>query len=302
MSKKEKSETLEPIKQNSKIDCGLIMPIAPMPGYSSNQFKDVKSILVDTINSIQEYNFNPRLVSDSKGEINIIHKSIVNNIYDDPIVIVDISGKNGNVMLELGLRLAFDKPLIIIKDDKTDYMFDISMIEHLNYPSDLRHNEIESFKKILVKKLISTYKKSIEDDDYSPFLKHFQQIKVKGIGEQNIEQSQTLDVILSKLSLMEEKVNAQNTSYLNGEAAHLHKLNDQNVLSMFNRHSVIVEVFSNWKLEDVPNSLDDMMSHRTKYLSFSEKLSEMFDYLGWTPSQEELSDLILEISTSLLPF
>jgi hypothetical protein len=54
-----------------------------------------------------------------------------------------VSGKNPNVMFELGIRLAFDKATIIIKDDKTDYSFDTSVIQHIPYPRDLRHNQIE---------------------------------------------------------------------------------------------------------------------------------------------------------------
>jgi hypothetical protein len=49
-------------------------------------------------------------------------------------------------MLELGMRLAFDKPAVIVKDDKTDYSFDTSSIEHLAYPRDLRFSKIKSFK------------------------------------------------------------------------------------------------------------------------------------------------------------
>lgn len=205
MSKKEKNENLESSSKTQQINCGLIMPIAPMTGYPSNQFSDVKSIIVDAVSSIEGYNFIPRLVSDSNGEVDIIHKSIVNNIYDDPIVIVDISGRNGNVMLELGLRLAFDKPVVIIKDDKTEYMFDISMIEHINYPSDLRHNEIEEFQKILSEKVVKTYIKSKSDPDYSPFLKQFQNITVsKGVENHIISEPESLQMILDKITNLEQ--------------------------------------------------------------------------------------------------
>ncbi|MBP1044394.1 hypothetical protein I6N95_25630 [Vagococcus sp. BWB3-3] len=187
------------MENDNMINCGLIMPLAPMPGYSINQFNDVQSILLNTIRSIDAFNFNPRMVSESKGEVDIIHNNIVNNIYDDPIVVVDISGRNGNVMLELGLRLAFDKPLVIIKDDKTDYMFDISMIEHISYPSDLRHTEIVKFQQILKEKIVNTYKKSIEDINYSPFLNNFKRIKVKSIDDIDISESETLQLILGKL-------------------------------------------------------------------------------------------------------
>lgn len=74
-------------------------------------------------------------------------------MYENPIVVCDVSGKNPNVMFELGIRLAFDKPTIIIKDDKTSYSFDTSPIEHLEYPRDLRYNRIEDFKSKLTDKI-----------------------------------------------------------------------------------------------------------------------------------------------------
>lgn len=189
-----------------EINCGLIMPIAPMPDYDYHQFKDVQNFLKSAIEEIQEYNFNVRLVSESGGEIDVIHRSIVNNINKDPIVICDISGRNGNVMLELGLRLAFDKPVIIIKDDKTDYMFDINMIKHLNYPSDLRHNKMLEFQKELKQTVIDTYEKSLKDPSYSPFLKHFKEIKIADIGEESIGLNAALSNITNSLDLINERL------------------------------------------------------------------------------------------------
>ena len=76
-------------------------------------------------------------------------KEIIQNLYENPGLVCDVSGKNPNVMFELGLRLAFDKPTIIVKDNKTSYSFDTSAIEHLEYPRDLRFSKIVEFKKTL---------------------------------------------------------------------------------------------------------------------------------------------------------
>lgn len=158
-------------KKEEKIvkKCGIIMPIAGNTDYPKDHWKEVLSILVD---AIEETEFEPRLVSDDVA-IGLIHERIVNNIYTDDIVICDVSSKNPNVMFELGMRLAFDKPTIIIKDEKTGYSFDTGVIEHLNYPSSLRFNQIVEFKKELIKRINATYKKSDEDPNYSPFLKSF---------------------------------------------------------------------------------------------------------------------------------
>ena len=145
------------------------MPIAEHPDYSLNHWNDVKQIIIESINETQ---FTPNLVSDDEA-IGLIHERIVTNIYNNEIVICDVSSKNPNVMFELGLRLAFDKPVIIIKDDKTSYSFDTGVIEHINYPSSLHFIDIVNFKKKLTEKIISTNKKYSEDESLSPFLKSF---------------------------------------------------------------------------------------------------------------------------------
>jgi hypothetical protein len=119
-------------------------------------------------------------------EVGIIHKRIIQNLYDNPIVVCDVSCKNPNVMFELGLRLAFDKPTIIIKDDKTTYSFDTSAIEHLEYPRDLRFSQIVEFKQKLSAKIQATFKKSTTDPNYTTFLKHFGEFKVAKIDQKEV--------------------------------------------------------------------------------------------------------------------
>jgi hypothetical protein len=119
------------------------MPIAEIEGLDAEHWTEVKSILQEAITDAE---FNGDLVSFSP-DVAVIHKNIVRNLYDNPIVVCDVSAKNPNVMFELGMRLAFDKPTIIVKDDLTDYSFDTSPIEHLEYPRDLRFYKIQDFKK-----------------------------------------------------------------------------------------------------------------------------------------------------------
>lgn len=162
--------------------CGIIMPIAKTEGYPEKHWADVYSILCEVATQAE---FNPNLVS-FDDDVGIIHKRIVQNIYSNPIVICDISSRNANVMLELGMRLAFDKPTIIVKDDKTPYSFDIAAIEHLEYPSDLRYQLINDFKQKLHSKIVETYKRSKVDGDYTTFLKHFGTFKVAKIDEKEV--------------------------------------------------------------------------------------------------------------------
>lgn len=155
--------------KSEKEKCGIIMPISTLDGCNEQHWIDVKNILTE---SIESSGFEANLVSNA-DDVGIIQKTIIQNVYDNPIIVCDVSGKNPNVMFELGMRLAFDKPTIIVKDDKTSYSFDTSPIEHLTYPRDLRFNKIVDFKKDLTEKIIATIKKSKEDKNFSTFLKHF---------------------------------------------------------------------------------------------------------------------------------
>lgn len=148
--------------------CGIIMPISDTDGYPNEHWQDVAEILYK---SIEDAGFRGKIVSDSKIS-NIIHNEIVQNIYENPIVICDVSSKNPNVMFELGLRLAFDKPTIVIKDDETDYNFDTSPIRHLEYPKDLRYSKIQDFQKELTGALVATYE-SFKEGKYKTFLQSF---------------------------------------------------------------------------------------------------------------------------------
>ncbi len=168
-----------------KIKCGLIMPISPIDGCTMEHWGEVKSILVEATCSITNYDITTTIVSEA-DDVGIIQKRIVQNIYNADIVICDVSCKNPNVMFELGMRLAFDKPTIIVKDDKTNYTFDTGVIEHLEYPRDLRFTKIVEFKKLLAKKIISTIEESRRNPDFSTFLKSFGSFDVVSIKQNEV--------------------------------------------------------------------------------------------------------------------
>lgn len=180
--KKSESEDRDNVQQEDKMKCGIVMPISSIDGCDENHWQEVLDIVKDAIFGA---GFEGELVS-LAADVGVIHKRIVQNLYDNPVVVCDVSGKNPNVMFELGLRLAFDKPTIIIKDDATNYSFDTSPIEHLEYPRDLRFSQIVDFKDQLKEKIGATYVKSTEDRGYSPFLKHFGDFKVAHIDSEEI--------------------------------------------------------------------------------------------------------------------
>lgn len=168
--------------QDVKQVCGVVMPISAIDGCTESHWADVLEILRE---AIEDAGFEANLVSNA-DDSGIIHKRIIQNLYDNPVVVCDVSGKNPNVMFELGLRLAFDKPTVIVKDEKTSYAFDTSAIEHLEYPRDLRFARINDFKQKLAEKIKATHQRATTDPTYTTFLKHFGEFKVAKLDKKEV--------------------------------------------------------------------------------------------------------------------
>ena len=184
----EQVETIVEEVKDAPIICGLVMPISEIDGCSAEHWMQVRDIIEEALSSID---IETSLVSDG-DEVGIIQERIVQNLYDRPIVVCDVSCKNPNVMFELGLRLAFDMPTVVIKDNRTNYSFDTSPLEHLSYPRDLNYWSIQDFKETLAQKVSATLKKKNENPDYSPFLKAFNKKRVADIETTEITSTQFL--------------------------------------------------------------------------------------------------------------
>jgi len=190
-------------REQEEFHCGIVMPISPIDGLSAEHWAEVKSIIVDAVTTgVDTPRFSASLVSDA-DDVGVIQKRIVQGVYGADMVVCDVSGKNPNVMFELGMRLAFDKPTVIIKDDKTDYMFDTGVIEHLTYPRDLRFHRIVDFKQLLASKVKATFEASRRDPEHSTFLKNFGTFKVAQLTEKEASAEQ---VILESISELQKEV------------------------------------------------------------------------------------------------
>ncbi len=148
--------------------CGIIMPISGFGDYKASHWVEIKDIIG---RAISEANFKPCPVWE-RSETDIIQGRIITNIYECPWAVCDISGLNPNVMFELGLRLAFKKPVVIITDNTTKIPFDTNSIEHMVYDRNLRFQKTESFIEDLKVKLLSI-KDVTEKGNYQAFIDSF---------------------------------------------------------------------------------------------------------------------------------
>ncbi|MGN6898239.1 hypothetical protein ACTHT1_12455, partial [Neisseria sp. P0015.S002] len=64
--------------------------------------------------------------ADDVKATNLIQLDILKKLIEAPIAICDLSTRNPNVLFELGIRQAFDKPVVLIQEIGTPPIFDIT--------------------------------------------------------------------------------------------------------------------------------------------------------------------------------
>ncbi|WP_338819570.1 hypothetical protein [Acidovorax temperans] len=245
----------ENLNKNADRSCGLVMPISPIDGCSSEHWAEVKAIVTDAVESITDFSFKVKLVSDA-DDVGVIQKRIVQNLYSSDIVVCDVSGKNPNVMFELGMRLAFDKPTVIIKDDKTDYSFDTGVIEHVPYRRDLRFANVVSFKKHLADKVAATLREASRDSNHSTFLKNFGTFSVASLKEAEVSSDK---VVIEMLTELQSEVASLRRRVVSRPSRAISEVS-----------SLIRLCIRTWRMENDCDSSDDLLGNESLY-QFIEK-------------------------------
>jgi len=268
----------KPKAKDRPTTCGLVMPISAIDGCSAEHWSEVKSIVCEAVEAIAEPKFVVKLVSDA-DDVGVIQKRIVQNVYSSDIIVCDVSGKNPNVMFELGLRLAFDKPTVIIKDDKTDYAFDTGIIEHIAYPRDLRFARIVTFKTALSEKVLATYRAAAKDPNHSTFLKNFGKFQVANLSEDIVPADKLVLEMLQDLQLEVGRIRR-------GSSRDMGRRAPTDALSS------IASALQTYRAENPGVALAELVGSESFYREM-ERMAEAPRYFrGPTQFQETLDDLL----------
>ena len=138
-------------------DCFVMMPFTTPAGYEKDHFDKVYEQIVKP--AIIDAGF--RAIN---GDENHLSTSIISKIFDGLIncemAICDLSSKNPNVLYELGIRQAYNKPVVLIKDEKTDFIFDVSGITTIEYQSMRLYEHVIHDKNSIKNAIIENSKRS----------------------------------------------------------------------------------------------------------------------------------------------
>lgn len=120
-------------------DCFIIMPIADVDGYPAGHFKHVYENIIAPSCEMAGYQ---AVRADDVKATNLIHLDILKKLIEAPVAICDLSSRNPNVLFELGIRQAFDRPVVLIQESGTPKIFDIAPLRYLEYSRDMKYHDV----------------------------------------------------------------------------------------------------------------------------------------------------------------
>jgi hypothetical protein len=112
-------------KKKTGLTCFVIMPFnertdAFMPGF----FEEVLNSLI--IPAVTDAGFEVKTAN--RQGTDIIHSTIISEVLNADMCVCDLSEHNPNVLFELGMRLAHEKPVALIHAEGTQRVFDVDNI------------------------------------------------------------------------------------------------------------------------------------------------------------------------------
>jgi DNA-binding CsgD family transcriptional regulator/nucleoside 2-deoxyribosyltransferase len=150
---------------------------------------------------LEEAGFDP-IPPTAEGS-NIIQADIIKQLSSCELVLCDISILNPNVFFEFGIRTALDKPVALVRDNKTTSIpFHPSSLHCHEYDSSLAPWTLEEQKKKLAKHIQDAYKKS---NNRNALWKYFGVAQIGTFKPEDAELGEKMDLMMGKLSTIERQ-------------------------------------------------------------------------------------------------
>jgi hypothetical protein len=203
-------------------ECFVIMPISDHKDYEKGHFKRVYEDVI--IPACEKANFKA-VRADDVEETDMIHLSILKKLIEAPMAICDLSTRNPNVLFELGLRQAFDKPVVLIQEKGTERIFDVSILRAYDYCKELKYKDVLDDQEAISKMLKGTEKAFVTGEGFNSVIKLLsltQSATIKTIDDPNeqfkmqlFQMSSQMDDISSELRYFRNKERNRISNYEN---------------------------------------------------------------------------------------
>lgn len=200
--------------ENNEIEeCFVIMPISDQDGYEIGHFNKVYEDVFKP--AIEKAGFKAFRVDDSKSS-NVIHVNIIKRLIEAPMAICDLSTKNPNVMYELGIRQAFDKPVVLVGDNNPGEIFDINGINTHQYSKSLLYREVIRDQIKISEMIKETYKSHKDGSELNSLISIIKMNAATINTDKQLNESDLMKVIYNEvINIKSDVIKLKNKNYVN---------------------------------------------------------------------------------------
>ncbi|APH22477.1 hypothetical protein CF088_13145 [Clostridium botulinum] len=194
------------IEENNSRECFVIMPIGDKEGYSKGHFKRVYEDIFKP--AIEKAEFKPYRADDSNAS-HLIQIDIIKRVIEAPMAICDLSTRNPNVLFELGIRQAFDKPVVLVQEVGTERIFDINSINTHEYRKERVYNEVLEDQEKICDMIKDTFEKHTKGECVNSLVKLINIQPAKNI-DGNVQPNDMMKIILNEVIDLKKQVHKEN--------------------------------------------------------------------------------------------
>lgn len=153
MAKDGEAATKAPRSNTTAKTCFVMMPISDVEGYPIGHFAEVYKQLIEP--AVRGAGYECSLAT-STNSAHLIQLDVVTKVATADLCICDMSTNNPNVLFEYGIRQAFDKPTVLVRDNITSRIFDVNGFRDITYDHTLRIANILSARGHITKAIEET--------------------------------------------------------------------------------------------------------------------------------------------------
>jgi len=211
-------------KEVKREKCFVIMPIGELDGiYPKDHFRHVYEDIFKP--AIEKAGYEAHRVDYNKSS-SLIQVEIVKKIVESSMVLCDLSTRNPNVLFELGIRQAYDKPVVLVQETGTQRIFDVSTINTIEYRKERIFHEVIEDREKVYEAIIETQK----DSSNNSIIKMLQISQASLNDSPKMDDNQEMKLMLK--TLMRDITDLKSNGYQNSSLRDkLYSINDMDNLS-----------------------------------------------------------------------
>jgi hypothetical protein len=190
------------------------MPITDCDGYPKGHFKHVFDDIINPACTKSGFN---AIRADQVKQSNLIHLDILQRLLEAPMAVCDLSSRNPNVLFELALRQAFDKPVCLIQEVGTAPIFDITPFRYVEYRRERIYHEVLEDQKKIADSIKATFNEHRAGKGINSIIKLLALSKPAALPEISAPDasSEIQHLILLELSQLREEVRSARREVVN---------------------------------------------------------------------------------------